>query len=178
MRRNQATMIAFCGMAAALSLVIMLIGGIIPAATYAVPLLCGLINLWVAVEFGRKPAWTTYAAVAILSLLIDFDKEAAFFYIFFGYYPIIKWRIDRMKGKLLMKIGIFTVSLVLMYLLLSLLFPLTAAMEEFKEMGMWLTIGFGVVTIISMLVYDRLLEVLIPLYANRIQPKLKWLHRS
>ena len=41
--RRQSVTVAFCGMAAALSVVIMLIGGVIPAATYAVTMLCGTL---------------------------------------------------------------------------------------------------------------------------------------
>ena len=43
--RKQSMMIAFCGMAAGLSMVILLLGGVIPVATYAVPMLCGLWTL-------------------------------------------------------------------------------------------------------------------------------------
>ena len=43
--RRQSVMIAFCGMAAGLSIVVMLLGGVIPVATYAVPMLCGLLLL-------------------------------------------------------------------------------------------------------------------------------------
>ena len=43
--RKQSTMAAFCGMAAGLSMVILLLGGVIPVATYAVPMLCGLLLL-------------------------------------------------------------------------------------------------------------------------------------
>ena len=96
---RQSLMIAFCGMAAGLSVAIMLLGGVIPAATYAVPMLCGLLLLPVLLEFGPKAAWTVYIAVSLLALMLGFDKEAAFFYIFIGYYPIVKWKIERVPAK-------------------------------------------------------------------------------
>ena len=58
--RRQSVMIAFCGMAAGLSVAIMLLGGVIPAAAYAVPMLCGLVLLPVLLEFGRRAAWATF----------------------------------------------------------------------------------------------------------------------
>ena len=72
--RRQSLMIAFCGMAAGLSIVIMLLGGVIPVATYAVPMLCGLLLLPILIEFGQGAAWATFFAAAALALLLDFDK--------------------------------------------------------------------------------------------------------
>ena len=175
---RQSLMIAFCGMAAGLSVAIMLLGGVIPAATYAVPMLCGLLLLPVLLEFGSKAAWTVYIAVSLLALMLGFDKEAAFFYIFMGYYPIVKWRIDRVPSKwkrLLIKIALFSVSMGLMYGLLALLFPMAAFLQEFKEMGLWMTAAFACLYLFCMLVYDRLLLPLSLIYMNRIRPRLTFL---
>ena len=178
--RRQSVMIAFCGMAAGLSIVIMLLGGVIPAATYAVPMLCGLLLLPILLEFGQAAAWATYVAAAALALLMDFDKEAAFFYLFIGYYPIVKWRLDRTKGKfrrLMVKLLLFTAAIAVLYALLALLFPLAEMMQEFREMGLWMTILFVILYDFCMLLYDRLLLRMVAVYANRIRPKLSFLLR-
>lgn len=176
--RGQSLMMAFCGMAAGLSAALMLLGGVIPAATYAVPMLCGTLLLPVLLEFGKKAAWTVYAAVSLLSLMLGLDKEAAFFYIFMGYYPIVKWRIDRLPSKarrLAAKIALFAVSMGVMYGLLALLFPMAAFMREFEDMGLWMTVSFGVLYVGCMLLYDRLLLPLTLIYMNRIRPRLPFL---
>ena len=172
--------IAFCGMAVGLSVVIMLMGGLIPAAVYAVPLLCGLVLLPISIEFGRTTAWATFAATALLAMMLDFDKEAAFFYLFIGYYPIVKWSFEKIPSKALrmvLKILLFTASIVVMYLLLNLLMPMEAFMQEFHEMGTVLLIGLLVVYVFSMMLYDRLLIAALMLYANRIRPKFRFLKR-
>ena len=176
--RRQSLQIAFCGMSAGLSAALMLLGGAVPAATYAVPMLCGLLLLPVLLEFGKKAAWTVYIAVSLLSLMLGLDKEAAFFYIFMGYYPIVKWRIDRLRSrpaKLLVKAGLFAVSMGLMYGLLALLFPMAAFMREFEEMGLWMTAAFGALYVLCMLIYDRLLLPMSLLYMNRLRPRLPFL---
>ena len=178
--RRQSLMIAFCGMAAGLSIVIMLLGGVIPVATYAVPMLCGLLLLPILLEFGQAAAWATFFAAAALALLLDFDKEAAFFYLFIGYYPIVKWRLDRIKGKirrLMVKLLLFTAAIAVLYALLALLFPLAEMMQEFREMGLWMTILFVILYDFCMLLYDRLLLRMVAVYANRIRPKLSFLLR-
>ena len=172
--------VAFSGMAVGLSVVLMMMGGLLPVAVYIIPLLCGLVLLPISVEFGKATAWATFAATAILSMMLDFDKEAAFFYLFIGYYPIIKWQLDKIRRKPLriaVKLALFTVSIIVMYLLLSLLFPMAQFMQEFHEMGTLLLIGMLVVYDISMLLYDRLLMAALMIYANRIRPKLRFLRR-
>ena len=178
---NASIRIAYCGMAAALCAVIMLLGGVIPVATYAVPMLCGLVLLPLLMEFGEKAAVATYAAVALLALLLGFDKEAAFFYVFLGYYPIVKWKMDRLPGKpmrMLAKLLFFSLSLGLMYGLLALLFPSLAAFAEFREMGVLLLILFALMMLLALMLYDRLLLPASLLYLNRIRPKLRFLKRN
>ena len=70
---------AFCGLLTALSVTLMLAGGMVPIATYCVPMAAGLLLLPILIEFGKKTAWTTFAAVALIALLLGIDKEASFF---------------------------------------------------------------------------------------------------
>ena len=177
--RRQSMMAAFCGMAAGLSMVVMLLGGVIPAATYAVPMLCGLLLLPILLEFGNKAAWATFFAVAALALMLDFDKEAAFFYLFIGYYPIVKWKLDKIKPKglrLAAKLALFTVSMAVMYALLALLFPVLAVLKDFEEMGAVMTVLFFVLYDFCMLLYDRMLVFCVMLYGSKIRPRLTFLN--
>ena len=172
--RKQSMMAAFCGMAAGLSMAVMLLGGVIPIATYAVPMLCGLLLLPIL----ERAAWATFFAVSALALMLDFDKEAAFFYLFIGYYPIVKWKLDKIKGKgwrLAAKLALFTVSMVVMYALLALLFPVLAALRDFEEMGVIMSALFLLAYVFCMMLYDHLLMYCVMLYANKIRPKLKFL---
>ena len=178
--RRKSIRVAYCGMAAGLSAVLMLLGGVIPAATYAVPMLCGLLLLPVLLEFDARAAWSTYAAAALIVLMLGFDKEAAFFYIFLGYYPIIKWKLDRIPSRLrrtAAKALLFAAALAVMYGLLALLFPVAAFMREFREMGGLMTAAFAVLYILCMLAYDRLLLPMTMIYMNRVRPRLKFLNR-
>ena len=178
--QKPAVVAAFAGMAVGLSVVIMMLGGLIPAAVYIVPLLCGLLLLPVSIEFGRPTAWAAFAATAVLALVLDFDKEAAFFYLFIGYYPIVKWSLDKLSPpalRLIAKLALFTVLIVAMYALMNLLFPMEAFMREFREMGTLLLLGLLVVYDVSMLLYDRLMMAALMIYANRIRPQLRFLKR-
>lgn len=65
---------------------------------------------------NKKSAWTVFVAVSLISLLFMPDKECAMTYIaFFGYYPIIKDSVDKIKSKILLwitRLLIFNVAIV------------------------------------------------------------------
>lgn len=177
--RMQSSKIAFCGLMVALSVALMLCGGLIPVATYCVPMAAGLLLLPILSEYGKKIAWTAYVAAALLSLMLDADKEAAFFYLFFGYYPIIKWDLDgRIKRKNIrkaVKILFFTGSVAIMYVLLGFLLGMNAVIEEFREMGVILLVAFMFVLDLCLMLYDRLLLPILLLYSKYVKPKLHFI---
>ena len=158
MRRSPAKQIALGGVLAALAVVIMSFGGLIPIATYVSPMLCMLMLRLVCLICGRRIGWAWYGAVAILGLLLSADKEAAAVFAFLGYYPIIKPRLDKLRFSMLWKLLLFNSAMVLMYWLLMAVFGMAALAEEFRDMGavlLALTLVLGNVTF---LLLDRILS--------------------
>ena len=176
--RQQSMKIAFCGLLVALCVVLMLSGGLIPIATYCAPMAAGILLLPVLLEYGKKTAWTAYAAVALITLMLGIDKEAAFFFLFLGYYPIVKWQLDRIRKaplRVLAKLGVWNISVVLMYAVMAFLLHMDAVVAEFAEMGAVMLVGFALLFDFCMVLYDRLMMPLVFLYANRVRPKLRFL---
>lgn len=138
--RSKASDMALGGVLAALAVVIMSLGGLIPAATFVCPMLCMLIVTIVLKRCGRRTAWAWYGAVAILSLLLSPDKEAAAVFVFLGYYPILKPKLDSLPCKWLWKALLFNAAILLMYWLLMNLFGMAELTEEFAEMGVVMTV--------------------------------------
>ena len=124
---------------AALAVVIMCLGGIIPIATYICPMLCALLLAVVLKFTGRRIAWAWYAAVSLLSLLLGPDKEAAAVFVFLGYYPIIKPWLDKRKLSALWKLALFNGMILMLYALLIWLFKMEQVILEFQELGAVLT---------------------------------------
>ena len=156
-KRTPAANIAFGGVLAALAVVIVSMGTLIPVATYVCPMLCAVILQMVLRTCGEKTAWAWFGAVAILSLLLAPDKEAAAVFAFIGYYPIIKPKLDRRKGKWLWKALLFNLSILVMYWLLMHLFGLDQITAEFTEMGTAMTILMLVLGNVTFFLLDRLL---------------------
>lgn len=148
---------ALGGVLAALAVVIMGMGTLIPVATYVCPMLCALLLQVVLKTCGVRVAWAWYGAVAILSLLLAPDKEAAAVFLFLGYYPIVKPKLDRMKGKWLWKVLLFNVSVLLVYWLLMHVFGLDQLGEEFTEMGAAMCVVLLALGNVTFFLLDRLL---------------------
>ena len=178
--RKQSGKVAFCGMMVALSVALMLMGGLVPIATYCTPMLGGILLLPILLEYGRKTAWTAYIATSLIVLTLGVDKEAAFFYLFLGYYPIIKWNIEKIWKKplrLALKLVVFNAAIFLMYAILGFVLHMDAVVSEFTEMGAWLLFLFAVLMNFSLLLYDRLLVPLTAIYINKLRPRLRFLIR-
>ena len=124
---------------AALAVVIMALGGMIPLSTFVCPVLAMLLLSFVADKCGNRMAWAWYGAVAILSVLLSPDKEAASVFVFLGYYPILKPKMDALPVKWLWKLLLFNAAILTMYFLLMNVFGLAEVAAEFAEMGKLMT---------------------------------------
>lgn len=132
---RKSNQMALGGMLAALAVVIMAMGGLIPVATYICPMLCALLLAYVCRFCGNRVGWAWYGAVMILSLLLCPDKEAAAVFAAFGYYPIIKPKIDKSALRWLWKAILFNTISILLYLLLIYVFGMIYILTEFQELG-------------------------------------------
>ncbi len=151
--------IAFCAMMAALGTVIMLTGGLIPVLTYCSPLISSFLLIPVLDRYGKQNAWMVWAVTAVLSLLIGVDKEASFFYLFLGWYPILKPFFDRIPSRILRftgKLLLFSAAIGAMYALIFFVFQIGDIMESFSAL-LWINLLFFAALVAVMLLYDRLL---------------------
>ena len=155
--RTEARKIAFGGMFAALAVVLMSMGGMIPVATFVCPMLCMLLLAFVTKMCGSRIGWAWYGAVAVLSLLLSPDKEAASVFLFLGFYPIVKPRFDRFRFSVLPKLALFNVLILAMYGLLIRLLGMDQIAAEFAELGQMLTAVMLLLGNVIFLLLDRVL---------------------
>ena len=125
--------LAMASLSAALATVFLAFGSAAPMATYAAPILALLALIPAAAECPTSMTLTAYAAASLLSLALAADKEAALVFLFLGYYPALRPRLETLRPKLLrttVKLLIGLGSMVLLYSLLIFLFHLQAIREE------------------------------------------------
>ena len=173
--RDRSRRIAVGGMMTALAVAVMLLGGVIPAATFCAPALAGLALVPVFAEGGQKLALGAYAAIAALALMLCPDKEAALLFAFVGYYPVIKWRLDDMRRKWLrrgLKFLILNGAIAVMYLAVFFVLRLDQIMADYADMTRAMLVAFVVLGNVALAMYDRLLSVALVIYVRRLRPRL------
>ncbi len=170
-RRAQSHTLALAGLLSALGTALMLLGGVIPVATYAVPLLAALLLIPAARECGIRWGWRVWAVTALLTLLLDADREAAFFYLFLGYYPLLRrWMEGRLPPRWRWAAkGVWAaLSVGVMYALLGFVFGLQELLEEEG----WVNGLFFLLLCAVMLLFDRCLAPVTVLYEKKFRPRL------
>lgn len=167
---------AYCGMASALCVALMVAGAVFPVAMFIAPACAGFVIATVCVECGRTMALTAYGAVSLLSLFFVPDKEVALIFVFLlGYYPLVKPKFDRVRWKLpraLCKLGLCNAAVLAMYSLILLLVPAGAIAQELRGTAIAITLATLALGNAAFVMYDRALLRLLQMYRLVWQPKL------
>ena len=170
--RDKTRRVAVCGMMAALGTAAMLLGGVIPLATFCCPALAGLTLIPVFAEYGKKWALATWAAIAALSLILSPDKESALLFAFLGYWPVLKADLYRVRSVALRtacKLLVFNAAAAMTMLCVTYVFGMQYVAAEYAELTRIGLIAFAVLANLTILLYDRLLDVMLLLYRRRLR---------
>ena len=172
--RKDTLRIAFCGLISALSLGFMLMTSLIPVGSFALPVIAGAILVSVVIEFGWKWALAAFAAVSLLSVFLAGDKEAVVYFIaFFGFYPILKSGVERLKSKAvqyIIKYAVFNVCVIAAFFVCK--FVLAVPDDEFTIGGFYIPWAFLLAGEVFFIIYDLAVTVIVVNYVNRVRGKL------
>lgn len=178
MKQKGSVRVAFCGLTAAVSTVVLLLS-VVPVSEIGLPALAGALVIPTVIELNRKYALAVYVATAMLALLIVPSWESKLLYIgFFGYYPILKAAAEqqpRLWWGWAIKLLVFNASMVAIYWLLITFLHLDTAAFTIAGVSMpWLILllGNGVFVL-----YDIGLSRCIQVYLQKGSPRLRRLFR-
>ena len=169
---KKSIVVAVAGVIAALSLVLLEIGAVMWLFAYLMPLVCGVLMIVLTESVNKKTALLVYTAVSILSLAVLPDKECALVYVFFfGYYPIIRSRMDAVSSSALravLKFAVFNLGMLAAQLLSIYVFGIPLD----TSLGKWAIPVTAVLFNLLFLVYEKLLGVLLILYARKFKSRI------
>jgi hypothetical protein len=178
MKRNRSSSafnIAYCGIVAALSLVVMFVT-VIPAFCYVVPAFTGIIVWSVSAQINLRWGFLTYAAVAILSFFLVPEIEGKIYFIFFfGHYPLMRELIHRIRLRLMrgvVKLAVFNVTTVSSFLIVVRVFAIADALDELAMFGVSGIYVFWALGNISFWLYDLFITYYFQIFNESIKPKL------
>lgn len=167
---------AVSGMMVALGTAVMLLGGVIPLATFCCPALAGLVLLPVALDCGRGHALSAWLATGALSLILCPDKEAALLFMFLGWYPVMKWPIEqRLRSpwpRRLVKLALWNACIAAMYALIFYVLRLDQIMADYRDMTRAMLMATLLLGNFTLAVYDILLTRVAVIYIRRFRQRL------
>lgn len=176
MRQKRSFQIALGGIICALGIVVLMMTGVIPFATYSLPCIAGLLLVVVVVECGSKWAWICYAATSLLAVMITPDREAAIMYIaLFGYYPMVKQQLEKRFSKgteWICKMGLFNVAVIIAYWTAINLLGMGYLMEEMGEFGQYSLLVMLALGNVIFILYDIAMTRMLSVYIFVLRKKI------
>lgn len=165
--------IAYSGVATALSVVMLFLGSIFWVLGYTMPLVASLVMIILLDSISQKSALLTFISTSIISFILLNDKECVLLYIlFFGYYPLIRDKINDIKPKslsYLLKFITFNAAMVLTQILCVYVFGI-----PFDDMlGKWGIVLFVLCLNLVFVVFDKLYTLLLRLYKIKLKKKVE-----
>ena len=164
---------ALSAMLAALALGLMFLGGALPFASIACPVLASLVLIPVYAECGKKWSLLWYGTVGIFALFVAPLKESAILFLGFGYYPMLRKYLNRLPLRLVWKLVYCNAVVILAYGLMIYVLQLQEITAEFADVGKWMLAGMLLLGNVSFVLYDELIGRLNIVYHARLRPKLK-----
>ena len=159
-----------CAMLTALGVIFMGIGALIEVLDISMAVLASICVIIAIIEYGKGAPWMVYAAISVLSLLIIPNKlPIAFFVLFFGFYPILKEKLERKKKVIrwVLKEIIFNISLAAMIGAYFWLF------FEGTIQVPWMIAVAVILAEATFIIYDIALTRIITVYVIHIRHRLK-----
>ncbi len=170
---------AFAGVICALSVVCMLMT-IVPTMEIGLPALAGALLILPVIELGARYGFLCYGATAMITLLLAPSLEAKVLFVaFFGYYPVVKALIERLKSPLLrwsIKLLLFNAAVCGAYFLLLKVLTAVEA-DDFVLFDVYLP---GIILLVGnavFLLYDIALTRVITVYLRFWQRRLRKMFR-
>lgn len=166
--------VALGGVVSALCLTLMFLTGVFPLLSMAIPIYAGALMIIVSTEVSTSWAFAAFFAVSLLSLFLTPDKEATtLFIMFFGYYPIISPKLEKIRSKLLRticKFGIFNAAMVIWYRLIILIMGVYDFFGDFSFLGKYAVVGVMVFINLVFILYDYTIQMIENVYIKWFRP--------
>ena len=158
-RESQSAKIALGGVTAALAVVWLCLGGLVPLATYACPMLASFLLLPLRRQLGLSLCVGWWALVSVLAVLLCPDRETAAVFVFLGWYPLAKPGLERLPRlpRFLAKLLLFNLAAAAMIAVLIFVFRLESLVREAEQTGALLLGGILLLANLCFFVYDLVL---------------------
>ena len=171
----------------ALSVAILAIGGVIQALDLSVAAMASFICVFAVIELGGMYPWLIFAATSVLSVMLIPSNFGAWSYIlFFGYYSILKEKIERLKPAFawVLKMLIGNVALaILLFGFGTITYGTGLSFVELvgqvfdTRVGGVFAVGCILLVEFFFVIYDIALTKIITFYFTKLKHRFRFLHK-
>ena len=176
MRNKLAFRISLGGIISSVCLFLMFCTNMFPMLDYTIPAFAGFLMVVMIVETSPKWAFTTYVTVSVLCFIMTPNYEASLLFILFmGYYPILKFYLERIDNKDLcwvLKYTVFNIAVVVFYIVFQYIITSVDLLEGMGAFGKYAVLVLWLGANVFFLVYDYVLGQLIDLYIHWFRKKI------
>jgi len=171
---------------AAIGVVLLTVGGLIEVLDLSMAALASFFCIFAVIEMGKGYPIMIYVTTGMLAVLIMPQSLSGWIYLlFFGYYPIIKEKLEKLHLAFswILKVLVFNLALAVYVMISYFLFfgELELLLKEFSSLFGGMDIGriliaiiFAILNVIF-IIYDFALTKLITLYFIKIRQKFNFL---
>lgn len=175
--KSKSYCIALSGILSAICVIMMFCTGFIPVGVYILPAVAGLVVWIIYREINRKWALMCYGSVALLAVLLTPDIESKLLFAgFFGYYPIVRDLLTKIKPSILsflVRLLTFNVPVVAIYAVLLNVLGMGQLLEDFAGFGEFAVLIFWAIGNFTFICYDMCLNQLAYVYEKWLRKKIK-----
>ncbi len=169
-KRTDIRRLTVCAMLAALGVILLWLGALTEVLDISMAVLASLCCVFAVIEYGKSAPWLVFAVTGLLALILLPQKTTAIMYVFFfGYYPILKERFERLPRVMawICKEGVFNAALIVL-LIASRWLLMGAATEP-----MWYYVTLFLCAEAVFPLYDIALSRLISFYIYKLRSRFR-----
>jgi len=172
---------------AAMGVALLFVGALIETLDLSMAALASFFCIFAVIELGGAYPWLIFAVTSVLAVvLMPFSMGGWFYLLFFGYYPILKEKFEKLPkiASWTTKILVLNIALIASVALAYFLFfgqsdgnLIDAFIYIFggEEVGAYIALGVYVLVNLVFIIYDIALTRLISLYFFKLRPRFKFL---
>ena len=167
-RMERTKRLAVCALLSALGVVVLLLGTVIDVMDLSMAVIASLFCVFAVIEYGGASPWLVFSVTGLLAFLVlPYGTPALFYGCFFGYYPILKEKFERLNRPLswVCKEAVFHVALVAIVLILRFLLMT----PDLMGVSPWLWVAMAIAAELIFILYDIALTRLTRFYLWKLR---------
>lgn len=172
--KNATKKLTVCAMLAALGVVLLYVGSFVGIVDISMAVIASFLCIVAVIEYGGGAPWLIYGVTAILALVLLPNKTpAALYTLFFGFYPILKEKFEKLPRVWSWVLKELTFNITWVIMALASIFLTLGENNTLLENPILIGVTFVLAEVVFVL-YDIAMTRLISFYIINLRKRFKF----